>query len=393
MLLLQALEKLILSDLREYAIGETRRLVIKVGSKLLVDFSEDPAKAGVKCSYIHQLTESISVLREMDIEVVLVSSGSVGAGMAELGITTSPKEREVRRACAAVGQVKLMHAYEQAFSDFGIHIGQVLLSADDFRNRERYMNIRFTINALLEQGCVPIINENDTIATAATQVGDNDKLSSDVTQFLDAQMLIIFTDEDGLYDKNPKTNDDAVVLEEILKVDESIINLAEGSKGSEISTGGMQTKLEALRQTTEAGCAAILANGSKVLPHELMKGLGAGSFFVAHKDRMPSRDRWLSFVSTPTGTIEIDQGAMEALRSDMPTSLLLVGVNSIQGLFRKGDLVDVIGPDGELVGRGTTNAESDTLLRMIKLPKEQRRTLPKRARIVINNNNLVIQND
>ena len=382
-----------MSELRKQSIAETRRLVIKVGSKLLVHLhSKGQSKWGVNKEYIQSLAKSIVALRKEGMEVVLVSSGAVGAGMSELKMEQRPKEIETRQACASVGQVKLMHTYEKAFREFDVHVGQVLVGADDFRNRERYLNIHSTVNALLNLGCVPIVNENDTVAVEEIKVGDNDKLSADITQFLDAQMLMIFTDEDGLYDKNPKTNPDALVLSEVERIDDNILNLAEGGRGSEISTGGMQTKLEALRQVTESGCAAILANGTKVLPDEIVQGSNAGSFFVPRKERMPSKDRWLSFVSTPAGVITVDQGAQNALQQD-GSSLLVMGISKIEGHFRSGDLVAIQTPTGVEVARGAANSESGVLKELLGMPKEQRRKLPKRTRIAVHRNNMVVHND
>ncbi len=379
-----------MSGLRSKALAATHRLVIKVGSKLLVStHAQHLDDGGVDIDYIQKLAESIAILKGRGIEVVLVSSGAVGAGMASLGLKRRPANLGKIQACASIGQVQLMHAYRRAFDSCQLAVGQVLLGAEDFRNRDRYKNIKATVNSLLELGTVPIINENDTVAVEEIKVGDNDKLSADVAQFLEAQMLIIFTDEKGLYDKNPKVHKDAIILPEIEEITQDVLDLAQGGKGSEISTGGMQTKLAALQQATAAGCSAILAHGKEVLPHELFEGVTAGTFFRGSGERVASRERWLGLVSKPAGWVEIDAGAQKALKED-GSSLLLMGVVGLHGHFRSGELLEVRNSHGKVIARGASNHDSGALRKLLSLEDIDRKKLDKKARVVVHRNNLVV---
>ena len=373
--------------IRSEHLDGVKRLVIKVGSKLLV--SKHSHRLGVNQEFITELSKSISLIRAKGIEVVLVSSGSVGVGMSVQEYEQRPKDLGIVQACASMGQVLLMEAYHKACIPLEINIGQVLLSADDFRNRDRYNNISTTVESLLEIGALPIINENDTVAVEEIKVGDNDKLSADVAQFLNADLLMIFTDEKGLYDTNPKTNPDAKIIKVVHEITDDVLDLAEGDKGSEVSTGGMQTKLEALRQATSAGCAALLAHGFEVLPHEILEGKDDGSFFVASDETVKDRDKWLGFVSSPSGWVEIDAGAQKALE-DGGTSLLLMGVRGVEGYFRSGELLEIKNADGEMVARGQSNHDAATLTELIALPKAERKKLDNKMRVVVHRNNLVM---
>lgn len=211
-----------MKTLRSQYLTRSKRVVVKVGSKLLVDMST----GGLNVKYIRKLVQSILQIRETGREVVLVSSGAVGAGMAILGYDERPTEIGTIQACAALGQVKLNQVYENVFRKFDVHFAQILISADDFRDRKRYKNISNTIESILDLGIVPIINENDSITVDEIKVGDNDKLSADVTQFLDADILMIFTDENGLYNANPKENPDAKLLPIVPKINNKILSLS-----------------------------------------------------------------------------------------------------------------------------------------------------------------------
>jgi glutamate 5-kinase len=340
-----------MKSIRQILLSSSKRVVIKIGSKVLVD------PQGVNQKYIQRLVQSIHKLYSAGKEIVVVSSGAVGSGMAVMGHIKRPKEIGQVQACAAVGQLKLMHAYETAFKKKGISMAQILCSADDFRHRERYKNLSNCVESLLAQKIIPVINENDAVAIAEIKVGDNDKLSADVTQFLNADILIIFTDEDGLFDKNPKDHADAKLLHLVEKITPEIMGLAGGSKGSEISTGGMQTKIEALRQATAAGCAAILANGATVLPHQLFAKKEVGTLFLPQSEVASKRSRWLSFVGHPKGQIIIDDGAEHAL-IHKHKSLLFVGATKIKGSFAAKDLVEIVNSKGKKIGRGVVNFSS-----------------------------------
>jgi glutamate 5-kinase len=380
--------------LREQFLAKSERVVIKVGSRLLVDLE----RMDLNRRFMNQLVNSIHKVQGMGKEVVLVSSGAVGAGMVSIGMKERPTDIGMIQACASIGQIKLSHVYESLFARKGLHTGQVLVSADDFRIRERYKNIRNTVEALLAQGCIPIINENDTVAVDEIKVGDNDKLSADVTQFFNADVLMVFTDENGLYDANPKEDPDAKLIPVVSKINKSILKLA-GSKGSGISTGGMKTKLQAIRQAVEAGCAALMANGFEVKPHEIFEGAQDGTFFLPSSDQQTSRKRWLGLVSHTHGQIVLDHGAVKAIEAGR-SSLLSVGVVETKGEFNTGDIVELVSQRGRVIGRGLAKYRHDEINQIsgfdqVKVKKwyksqfpESKR--PKHPEIVVHRNDLFL---
>ncbi|PBC73641.1 glutamate 5-kinase [Fibrobacter intestinalis] len=357
-----------MSELRKNILDESKRVVIKIGSRILVD----SAKCCVRTRYIQRLADSVAQLMEAGKEVVLVTSGAVATGMAELGYKEKPTVMAEKQACAAVGQIDLMYAYREMFRWVQLSVGQILLSADDFRNRQRYKNLQNTIEAMLAHKIVPIINENDSLAVAEIKVGDNDKLSSDVALFLDADLLLIFTDENGLFDDNPKKNPKARLLRFVPEITPAVLALAgkPGEAGSAVSTGGMRSKLEAIRNVTKSGCNAFLANGLKVLPHEVVFENAEGTFFAASKKKLNSRQRWLSFVTTPRGSVLVDDGGVKALR-EKHSSLLPVGVVQVQKHFDKGDLIEVLDLAKNPVARGVAKFDSETLKLVMKKKTSQ----------------------
>ena len=357
-----------MSELRKNILDDSKRVVIKIGSRILVD----SAKCCVRTRYIQRLADSVAQLMEAGKEVVLVTSGAVATGMAELGYKEKPTVMAEKQACAAVGQIDLIYAYREMFRWVQLSVGQILLSADDFRNRQRYKNLQNTIEAMLAHKIVPIINENDSLAVAEIKVGDNDKLSSDVALFLDADLLLIFTDENGLFDDNPKKNPKARLLRFVPEITPAVLALAgkPGEAGSAVSTGGMRSKLEAIRNVTKSGCNAFLANGLKVLPHEVVFENAEGTFFAASKKKLNSRQRWLSFVTTPRGSVLVDDGGVKALR-EKHSSLLPVGVVQVQKHFDKGDLIEVLDLAKNPVARGVAKFDSETLKLVMKKKTSQ----------------------
>ena len=357
-----------MSELRKNILDESKRVVIKIGSRILVD----SAKCCVRSRYIQRLADSVAQLMEAGKEVVLVTSGAVATGMAELGYKEKPTVMAEKQACAAVGQIDLIYAYREMFRWVQLSVGQILLSADDFRNRQRYKNLQNTIEAMLAHKIVPIINENDSLAVAEIKVGDNDKLSSDVALFLDADLLLIFTDENGFFDDNPKKNPKARLLRFVPEITPAVLALAgkPGEAGSAVSTGGMRSKLEAIRNVTKSGCNAFLANGLKVLPHEVVFENAEGTFFAASKKKLNSRQRWLSFVTTPRGSVLVDDGGVKALR-EKHSSLLPVGVVQVQKHFDKGDLIEVLDLAKNPVARGVAKFDSETLKLVMKKKTSQ----------------------
>ena len=347
----------IMSDLRKNLLAETKRIVIKIGSRVLVE----AGNKGVNSAFIRKLAESVAILRNAGKEIAIVSSGAVGAGMARLGYSEKPENIANKQACAAVGQIDLMHAYRSAFEKEKITVGQILLSAEDFRDRNRYKNLQNILNSMLKHKVIPVINENDSVAVAEIKVGDNDKLSSDVALFWNADLLLLFSDEDGLFDSNPKTNPNARLLNLVPDVTAEILNLAKpGEAGSAVGTGGMHSKLEAVRAVTRSGCNAFLANGTKVLPHEVLFENALGTLFLGNAKKLASRKKWLSFVSTPKGSITIDDGGVNAIRKKN-ASILPVGIVGVSGRFDIKDLIEVKDLKGSRVARGISRFGSDEM--------------------------------
>jgi len=350
-----------MSDLRKNLLAEIKRIVIKIGSRVLVDADNK----GVNSAFIKKLAESVAILQNAGKEIAIVSSGAVGTGMTRLGYSKKPENIADKQACAAVGQIDLMHAYRNAFEREKIVVGQILLSAEDFRDRNRYKNLQNILNSMLKHKVIPIINENDSVAVSEIKVGDNDKLSSDVALFWNADLLLLFTDEDGLFDSNPKINPNARLLNFVPEITTDILNLAgkPGTAGSAVGTGGMHGKLEAVRAVTRSGCNAFLANGTKVLPHEILLENAAGTLFLGNAEKLCSRKKWLSFVSTPKGSITIDYGGVDAIRKKN-ASVLPVGITDVSGRFSVKELIDVKDLNGNRVARGISRFNSENLCKI-----------------------------
>jgi len=367
-----------MSDLRKNLLAETHRIVIKIGSKVLIDTNNK----GVNLTFMKKLAESVAVLQKAGKEVAIVSSGAVGTGMARLGYSKKPEIIADKQVCAAVGQIDLMHDYRDAFAHEKMAVGQILLSADDFRDRNRYKNLQNTMNSMLKHKVIPVINENDSVAVSEIKVGDNDKLSSDVALFWNADLLLLFTDEDGLFDSNPKTNPNARLLNLVPEVTTEILSLAgkPGKAGSAVSTGGMHSKLEAVRAAVRSGCNAFLANGTKVFPHEVMFENATGTLFLGNAKKLASRKKWLSFVSTPKGSITIDDGGVNAIRNKN-ASILPVGITSVSGKFSEKDLIDVKDSQGNKIARGISRFDSNDLRKVVKT-KNQKEAIHKNDLVV-----------
>jgi len=369
---------LAMSDLRKNLLAESGRIVVKLGSKILLDSNSK----GVNLEFIRKFAKSIAILQRAGKEIAIVSSGAVGTGMARLGYAKKPENIADKQVCAAVGQIDLMHAYRNAFEKEGLKVGQILLSAEDFRDRNRYKNLQNIFDSMLNHNVIPIINENDSVATAEIKVGDNDKLSSDVALFWNANLLLLFTDEDGLFDSNPKTNPNARLLNFVPEITAEILSLAgkPGAAGSAVSTGGMHSKLEAVRAATRSGCNAFLANGTKILPHAVLFENAAGTLFLGNAKKMGSRKKWLSFISTPKGSIIIDDGGVTAIRKKN-ASVLPVGIESLSGNFNVKDLIEVRDSKGNKIARGISRFDSEELRKIIRA-KHQREAIHKNDLVV-----------
>jgi glutamate 5-kinase len=310
---------------------KTKLVVVKVGTATL---SKD---GGLDLAFIRSMVSQIKAIIDSGRKVVMVTSGAIGMGAGALKLTTKPTGMKLRQACAAIGQPLLMQEYRRAFATHGILVAQVLLTADVLNKRATYLNLRNSIKTLLELGVVPILNENDSVSTEeiGSAFGDNDRLSALVASKLDADLLILLSDIDALYDKDPRQFPDARPLSAVLEITDEIIKSA-GKPGSMHASGGMKTKILAAQIASNAGCRMVLAHGrvKDVLP-QILAGKPIGTVFMP-KRRLSNRDRWI-LNSAPAGTIVIDEGAMKAVRNHK--SLLPSGIVSIQGEFEAGDVV------------------------------------------------------
>lgn len=354
-----------MDDIRKAVFQSLHKLVVKVGTRILCNDDNTPS-----WERLDHLAGQLSLLHDHGYAVVLVTSGAVGVGMGTLGYSARPTRLPEKQACAAIGQIRLMHMYSEAFAKRGKTVAQILLSGEDFRDKPRFQNIQKTVGTLLEKRVIPIVNENDTITTEEIKVGDNDKLSADVAHFLEADLLIILSDEDGLFTKNPKAHPDAKPITIVPRITNDILALAEEKPGSKVSVGGMKAKLLAIRQATEAGTPAVLTRGHNAKLLELVQGNARGTLFLPNPDKIRGGKRWLAFVSKARGQIVLDEGGAKALRSGK-SSLLPVGVREIRGKFKPGDFVEICTPQGEVIGRGRS-AYSAADVQLIRGQKSHR---------------------
>jgi glutamate 5-kinase len=311
-----------------------KRIVIKIGTSTL---STDD---GVDSAYIQTLAKQVAQLAKTGRQVLIVSSGAIGMGAKQLDLEGPVMNMRLRQACAATGQPLLMHEYHKAFSDVGLTVSQVLLTAEVLNNRKTYLNLRNAIETLLNLGLVPIVNENDSVSTdeIGTAFGDNDTLSALVASKIDADLLIMLTDIDALYDKDPRKHNDAKPIRVVEEITDDLIRTA-GQKGSTHSTGGMKTKLTAAKIASTAGCRMVLADGSEPgVIQKIMEGGEIGTVFAADTQKLSNRTRWILH-SKPEGTIHIDNGALAAIRQNK--SLLPSGITSVEGTFAAGAVVMV----------------------------------------------------
>ena len=342
------------SDARR-ALTKARRVVVKVGSNLVTapGLGADPIR-------IETLAAQIAGLRT-DREVVLVSSGAIVTGAARLALSERPRSIPEKQAAAAVGQSALMWQYEIAFKRHSIVVGQVLLTAQDIADRTRYINARNTLLALLRFGVVPIVNENDTVAVEEIKVGDNDNLSALVASLVDADLLVLLTDVDGLYTADPSVTPDARRLDTVDAITDDLLRLV-WDRSERVSVGGMATKLAAAQKAAGAGIPMVIASGREegVLAR-VLAGESVGTCFAPRADPLAARKRWIAFAVPPRGRLTVDAGALRALR-DEGRSLLPSGVVSVEGDFDAGEVVAVVGqPDGRELGRGLVNFDADEL--------------------------------
>jgi glutamate 5-kinase len=329
-------------------------LVVKVGTSSLTD----PESGGLRLSVLGGLAEVLTGLRRAGRPVVLVTSGAVGVGCTRLGLKERPTAVAMKQAAAAVGQGLLMSMYDRLFGALGQPVAQVLLTREDLVSRVRYLNARQTLLELLRLEVIPIVNENDTVATEELRFGDNDGLSALVASLIDAEWLVLLTDVAGLYSANPHTDPEAVLLTEVREITDDLVQAAGGS--GRWGTGGMASKLEAARVATAAGTATAITCGSE--PRNILrvlKGETVGTRFVP-QERTPLRKRWIAYGMVPRGALHLDGGAVRALREG-GKSLLPAGITAVEGQFEMGTLVRLCDPEGNEFARGLVNYSSGEL--------------------------------
>jgi glutamate 5-kinase len=365
---------------------QRNRMVIKIGTNLLADKVK-----GINLDRINDIARSVAHLNVLGNRIAIVSSGAIGAGVAELKLKERPKTIPEKQATAAIGQPLLMEAYEHAFRKHGCTIAQVLLTKDDFVNRGRYINAKNTFPVLFDQGVVPIINENDTVAIEEIKLGDNDNLSALVANLIEADLLIILSDIDGLFSDDPGKNSKAQLIPVVEKITAQIEKLAKSSR-TELSTGGMITKIQAAKRCVSAGIAMIIANGTNPnILEEIFSGTFRGTLFLPAENTLSLRKKWIGFVSATKGYIRIDDGAKLALMKKNK-SLLPSGIIEVHGEFTSNETVSIVDNNNKVIARGMTGFSSMDLLKIMgKKTGEIEKILGKKSPDeVIHRNNLVL---
>ncbi len=344
---------------------QSKRWVIKIGSALLTKDGQ-----GLDYEAIKDWTSQIAALRQQGIEIILVSSGSVAEGMSRMGWTKRPTQLAELQAAAAIGQTGLIEAYEAQFKQHQIQAAQILLTHDDVSNRKRYLNARNTLNALLKFKALPIINENDTVALEEMRLGDNDTLAALVANLVEAELLVILTDQDGLFTKDPRHHKDARLINQESASNNDLMGYV-GSVSTALGSGGMATKLTAARRAAGSGCATVIASGreEKVL-QRLYKGEEIGTLLTPDNSQINARKQWIAGQVQASGTLFLDKGASQSI-TKKGTSLLPIGVEKSEGEFVRGDIVDCKNEEGKIVARGLINYSSDEVNQLHKAPSNK----------------------
>lgn len=338
------------------ALKKAKRIVIKVGTSTITY-----ANGKRNFSQIDRLAREISDLQNQGKEMILVTSGAVAVGVDRMGLPGKPKTIPGKQAAAAVGQGVLMHTYEKFFADYGQIVAQVLITKTEAIDRHRYTNTRNTFMELMRQRVIPIVNENDVVALDELKIGDNDNMSALVAGIVDADLVIIFSDVDGLYTANPQTHPDAVIVPEVAEITPEI-EASAGGVGSARGTGGMATKIQAAKAATSSGIHLVIASGTeKNAITRVLQGEELGTLFVSRENRLQFRKRWLAFGAKIAGSIVVDDGCAKAIRKAGGCSILPAGVFAVQGEFLPGSTVSVIDKDAHELARGLVHYSSAEL--------------------------------
>ncbi|WP_332060559.1 glutamate 5-kinase [Bartonella sp. CB74] len=340
-----------------------KRIVIKVGSALLVD-----PQTGLRTKWLSSLISDVAELRQKGVEALLVSSGAIALGRTLLHLPKGVLKLEESQACAALGQIELAKTYSDALAQYGLKTGQILLTLFDTEERRRYLNARATINTLLRFGAVPVINENDTVATSEIRYGDNDRLAARVATMMGSDLLILLSDIDGLYTKSPRCDPTAEFIPFIASITSDIEKMADVAV-SEFSKGGMKTKLDAGKIANSAGTAMVITSGKRMNPLAAIDRGERRSFFAASEKPVNAWKTWISGHLDPSGTLMIDQGAVKAL--EFGKSLLAAGVVAVAGTFRRGDTVAIVDESGVEIARGLVSYDKDEAVRIMGRKSEE----------------------
>jgi len=345
--------------MRKKLLKAVKRVVIKIGSRVLTD-----SNGALDMTVIGRICDEISFLREQGLQVLVVSSGAIAAGRCELGLTDKPRTIPHKQAAAAVGQTRLMHAYESSLAPHNIKVAQVLLTSEDLGSRQRFLNARATLDALLGFGIIPIINENDTVVVDEIKFGDNDNLSALVTNVAEAHLLLILTDIEGLYSADPCIDPGATLISTVKGITREIERAAGGSC-STVGTGGMATKVAAAKKAGKNGVATIMVSGKKSgIITAAMQGQEVGTLFIPSGIGVNRRKHWIAYTLKPSGRIIVDDGARNALLKK-GKSLLPSGVVRVEGKFERGACVRLCGLDGAEFARGLSDYASGETTRLV----------------------------
>lgn len=336
-------------------LAQARRIVVKLGTKVLTEKGN-----AISREVLHSIVRQTCALVREGRQLIIVTSGAIASGLPRMGLERRPKDISLLQAAAALGQSRLMHAYEAEFESEGVECAQILITLEDIQNRSRYLNIRNTIRALWDARAVPVVNENDTVSYAEIlRFGDNDVLGAHLANMVDADLYILLTDTDGLYTANPKIDRDARFISEIRTVDDEVLSRAHG-KGSEFSSGGMEAKLRAAGIATTSGVGVVVANGKSPEIERIARGETVGTYFHAAAQRIRGRKKWIAFNPRVMGQIVVDSGGERAIRVQR-RSLLPAGVTEVRGEFPMGANVAVVNQAGEEIARGLTNFGSEDI--------------------------------
>ncbi len=341
--------------MRDKLLTQTKRLVVKIGSSLVAS-----REGGLRVDQIASIAKDLAKIQAENRQVVIVSSGAIVAGIQRLRLKSYPRSIPLKQAAAAVGQSRLIRAYEKSFEETEDTVAQILLTHEDLANRQRFLNARHTLTSLLKHGVIPVINENDSVSVDEIRFGDNDNLAGQVAHLIDADLLVILTDVDGLYTADPRQNPSATLIPLVPKFTKSLEQAA-GQSRSQESRGGMVTKIQAAKHVARFGVSTLLLNGETpgLLP-KVLQGEPGGTFFLPHGSPLNSRKQWIAFTLRPKGQLVLDQGAVEALQQH-GKSLLPSGILDVKGIFNAGDSITCTDKKGKEFAKGLVNYSAQVL--------------------------------